>query len=170
VTETDWATLAEVVSAIGVIVTLVYLAIQVHQNTRQMKTQGLQLALRQFLVAFENITASTDVADLMRRGLNDFDALSRREQGVFHSKMHSMLVGFNAVWNLYKDGLVPKYELDAMRGSFLSLLGSAGGLSWWRAFKHVPPPVLTEYLDGFLAGATVANAATSQFPWLRPDE
>ena len=31
----DWSVVAELISAIGIIITLIYLALQVHQNTRQ---------------------------------------------------------------------------------------------------------------------------------------
>ena len=167
-TATEWGTLAEVVSAVGIIITLIYLAIQIHQNTRQMKSQGMQLALRQFLAAFENSTATVGDADIMRRGLHSFDNLPPSDQGVFHSKMHAMLTGFAAVWYLYNDGLIPKYELQAMRGLFLLMLSSPGGSEWWNAFKHVPPPVLIEYIDGHLnQNAHDAQSAANQFPWLR---
>ena len=45
----DWGVVADIVVSIGIIITLVYLAIQVHQNTRQIKSQGLQASIANFL-------------------------------------------------------------------------------------------------------------------------
>jgi hypothetical protein len=165
----EWAALGDVIGGLGVIASLVFLAIQVRQNTRQIRSQGFQTALRQFLTSFENTTANLQDADLFHRGLDDFHGLSAREQGVFHSKMHSMLVGFNTVWNMHQHGLVPLHELHAMRGLFATMLGTNGGLAWWKAFKHVPPPVLVRYLDDALAHRRTDGAAKGAFPWLEAD-
>jgi hypothetical protein len=162
----EWAALGDVIGGLGVIASLVFLAIQVRQNTRQMRSQGFQTALRQFLTSFENTTANLQDADLFRRGLDDFHGLSVREQGVFHSKMHSMLVGFNTVWNMHQHGLVPLHEVHAMRGLFVTMLGTNGGLAWWKAFRHVPPPVLVRYLDDALAHRRADDAPKGTFPWL----
>ena len=45
----DWGVVADIVVSIGIIITLVYLAIQVHLNARQIKSQGLQASIANFL-------------------------------------------------------------------------------------------------------------------------
>lgn len=167
----DWGAVADIVASIGVIITLVYLAIQIHQNTRQIKSQGLQAAIAHFLRNFDETTKTGVDADIFRKGLNDFENLTAGDQGCFHSKMHSLLHGFNNVWNLYKAGLLPEYELIAMRGLFLSMLTSPGGQKWWQVFKHVPPPQLVDYIDQSVREADgKVLSAIDQFPWLRSDE
>ena len=163
--------IAELVGAIAVVATLFYLALQVRQSTRQDQAHGLQTAIKGYLDSFEAATSTTENADIFRRGLNDFDALLPEEQGSFHSTMHSLTTGFNNAWSLHKAGLLPDYELIAMRGLFVSILISPGGAQWWSLFKKVPPTYLTTYLDDSIRDANgTIQPANESFPWLRPDE
>jgi hypothetical protein len=134
----DWSVVADIVSALGIILTLVYLAIQIRQNTRQKKLQGLQEATELFLHSYEQVSATVEDAEVFRKGLNDFDSLSTNEKACFHSKIHSLVTGFDSIWNLYMNGLLPENEFVAMRAMFISMLASPGAQRWWSAFKHVP--------------------------------
>jgi hypothetical protein len=167
----DWGIIAEIVSAIGIIVTLIYLAIQVHQNTRQEEFQGLQAAILRFLNNVDSITRTEEDAEIFRKGVNYFEDLPSAEQGSFHSKMHSLLHGFHSIWILYKSGILPEYELVAMRRIYVELLMSPGGGQWWKSFKHIPPPHLVAYLDEEVEKARgTINPANQAYPWLRGDE
>ena len=166
----DWSAIAEIIAAVGLIVSLLYVAIEVHQNTKQEKTKALQVALKEFLDSYEAATSSVTKARIFRMGLNNFDSLSSDEMGCFHATLHSLLTGFNNVWNLHKSGLLPEHELVAMRGVYVSLLSSPGGAKWWELFKHVPPPHLIEYLDEAVRRADgQISPATETFPWLQAD-
>jgi hypothetical protein len=161
---------AEFVGAVAVVITLFYLALQVRQSTKQDEARGLQTAIKEYLGSFEAATGSTESADIFRRGLNDFDALSPAEQGSFHSAIHSLLTGFNNAWNLHESGLLPEDEFVAMRGLFVSILISPGGTRWWSLYKKVPPLHLTTYLDESMRDATgTMQPANESFPWLRSD-
>jgi hypothetical protein len=91
----DWGVVAEIIASKGVLVTLVYLAIQIHQSIRQIKSRGLQAAIENFLHNFDKTTETGVGAEIFRKGLNDFDSLTASDQGCFHTKMHSLLHGFN---------------------------------------------------------------------------
>ena len=159
---------AEIVGAVGVIVSLIYLAIQVRKNTKQEEFQSLQSAIHLYLNNVDRATGTSEDAALFRKGLNDFESLLPAEQGEFHSRMHSLLHGFHGVWVLYKAGLLPEYELVAMRRIFVELLLSPGGRQWWEAFKHIPPQHLITYLEGEVERvAEELPAAIDTYPWLR---
>ena len=159
---------AEAIAAIAVIVSLLYLAIQVNQNTRALKSSGLQSARERFLMDLDQATGTQVDAEIFRRGLNDFDSLSPADQGSFHSKMHSITHAFHHAWDLHKDGLLPDQELDAMRDITVSYLITPGAQQWWVVHKTVPPPDIVDYLDSASANAADRIApATDRFPWLR---
>ena len=161
---------AEAVGALGVFISLIYLAIQVRQNTKQEEFQSLQAAIHLFLNNFDQATKTKESAEVFRKGLSRFDDLSASEQGVFHSTMHSCLHGFHGVWILHKLGALPDYELVAMRRLIIELLLSPGGRQWWNAFKHIPPPHVVTYLDDEAAKAEgVIPPAIDTYPWLRPE-
>ena len=163
--------IGKIIGAAAVVLTLFYLATQVRQNNRQEQLESFQTAKLTFLGTLDDATKTPVDADIFRRGLNDFDDLIPSEQGVFHSRMHSLLHGFHGVWQMYKAGTLPEYELIAMRTIYVEFLTCPGGGKWWAAFKHIPPPHLVEYLDEEIEKA-VGNLAPANeaYPWLRPGE
>jgi len=166
----EWSGVAEIVSAIGVTITLIYLAIQVRQNTRQEEFQSLQSAIQLFLNNFDQATRTKEGAEIFRNGLIRFNDLPASEQAVFHSKMHALLHGFHGVWILHKVGTLPEYELLAMRRILTELILSPGGRQWWNAFKHIPPPHFVIYLEDETQKAEgEISPAIKKYPWLGDD-
>jgi hypothetical protein len=160
----------EIIGALAVVVTLFYLSTQIRQSRRQEEIQSFQAAIERFLKNLDQATGTTQDADIFRRGLNEYESLSPGEQGVFHSKMHSLLHGLHTVWKLFKSGTLPEYELVAMRSAFIELLLTPGGQQWWSAFKHIPPPHYVVYLDEELRKAEGNIApANLAYHWLRSD-
>jgi hypothetical protein len=164
------STIADIVGATGVIVSLIYLSTQVRKTVQQESFQIFQAVANHYLNNLDKATATKEDAEVFRQGLNRFSELTPREQGAFHSKMHSLLHGFHGVWIGYKSGTLPEHELVAMRKFYLQLLMSPGGRQWWDAFKHIPPPHLVAYLEEEVKKADgVIMPAVKAFSWLRPD-
>ena len=160
--------IAEAIAAIGVIISLLFLAVQVNQNTRALKNSGLQSARERFLMDMDDATRTQEDAEIFRIGLNRFDRLAPADQGVFHAKMHTLIHAFHHAWDLNKDGLLPDYEMEAMRDITVSYLMSPGAQQWWATFKSVPPPHIVDFLDQACANAGGGlKPATDRFPWLQ---
>ena len=163
-------TIAEIVGAAGVIVSLIYLAIQIRYTSRQTNSQALQVTIANFLNNYDNATGTTENIEVLRKGLNDFDSLSANEQGRLQSLLHPLNHGFNSVLTMYKAGLLPEQELVATRNTYIAFLISPGGRRWWESFKHAPPREFVAYIDEAIrkAEGTVAPA-TEQLPWLKAE-
>ncbi len=143
----DWSVIADIVSAIGLIVSLIYLAIQVRNGNRQETVQGVREAIKQFVNAWAGATSDTVNAENFRNGLNQFDSLSRNEKAVFHSKMQLLTSGFYQVLVMHKNGILEEALFSAVENVYLSILLSEGGQQWWLPYKHLPPRPLTDYLE-----------------------
>jgi hypothetical protein len=162
--------IAEIVAAGAVIVTLLYLAFQISQNTRTLKRQGQQSARERFLLDLDQTTKTRVDAEIFRNGLNDFDNLPPVDQGCFHSKMHTLIHGFHHVWDMHRAGLLPDIELAAMRDLMISYLITPGAQQWWAMHKTVAPPDIVSFLDEAAVNAKDNIApATERFSWLRID-
>jgi len=157
----------ELVGVVVVVVTLVFLTIQVRQNTQEMKTQGLTAAIRVFLGNYEQATGTGVNAEIFRKGLNDFEGLSLNEQAVFNSLMHPMFTGNNTAWSLYKVGQLPESEYSAMRDLFISMLITPGGSQWWALYKYAPPRYLVNYIDDAIRKTHgEVTPINEKLPWL----
>lgn len=139
--------IGEMIGVIAVVVTLIFLTVQVRQNTKLMKTHGLQEAIAHFILANPQATSDVLNAKNFRMGLNDFNALSRDEKAVFHSKMHILIAGFGQVLSLYKNGLLIHAEFTTMEGFFLRAMLCPGAQQWWEQFKHMTPMHFMSHVD-----------------------
>ena len=161
---------SETIATIAVVVSLIYLAIQVSQNTETLKRQGLESARERFLSHYDRTTETQVDADIFRKGMNNFEKMSPAEQGCFHSKMHPLIHSFHHAWDLHRAGLLPDYEFTAMRSHTVSFLMTKGAQQWWAIHKTVPPPEIVNYLDSAVAKAEgTITPATERFSWLSGD-
>ena len=167
----DWSVIAELVSAVGVIISLIYLAIQIRHATKQRDAQGLQLLRAEYLSSIDNCTGTRENAEIFHKGLNHFSDMPAVEQACFHSLIHPLLHGFHSLWEAHKAGIVSTSDLDATRDQFVSLLLTTGGNQWWKSFKHVPPPGIVNYIDDSIAGSKMRlKPANESVPWLQSVE
>ena len=163
----DWSVVAELVSAAGVIISLIYLAVQIRHATKQRDAQGIQLLRAEYLSSIDNCTGTRENAEIFLKGLNNFSDMPVVEQACFHSLIHPVLHGFHSLWEAHKAGIVSTSDLDATRDQFVSLLLTSGGAQWWASFKHVPPPGIVSYIDDSIEGSRMLlKPATESVPWL----
>ena len=164
----DWGVIADIVSAFGVIISLVYLAHEIHQATKQSEFQAFQTAREAYLRDLDATTRTPEQAEIFIKGLNSFDEMPGNLKASFHSHLHSLFHGFHGILSLYDIGKLPEYELIAMRVILISFLLTPGGRRWYECYKHVPPPKYIEYLDEELRKAEgVIKPANEAFPWFR---
>ncbi len=139
--------IGEMTGVTAVIASLIYLALQVQQNTKQLKTQGLKGAINEFVYAFSAATSDEYTTGLFRKGLNNFNALTKNEKGAFQTIMEHQLGGFNQVLLLHSNDLLSDSEFVAMERTFLAVFMCPGALEWWEDFKYLPPEELVSYVD-----------------------
>ncbi len=164
----DWSVIAELVSALGVIVSLIYLSAQVRSNTKQVKAQGHRMLRDEYLSKIDECTKTKENSEIFIKGLNHFDEMSAIEQGCFHSLIHPVLHGFHSIWESNKAGIIGNNDVAAALSQFLSLINSPGGRQWWEAFKHIPPREIVAYIDDSMRiPSDKVLPATEILPWLR---
>jgi hypothetical protein len=160
----DWAAIGEIVSGIGVIVSLIYLAYQIGQNTKQMeeqaRTQRLN-ALNTVEAAFtrfrENSIRDPQVASLWRRARLDYGVLTDDEK----VQAGAMFSEFFWIWaNDFQRGA----EIDDASGvagkrhNIGGVARSAGCRAWWEVNRSYYPPDFARFVDDIVGEGTDGGA------------
>lgn len=119
----------ELIGGIGVIVTLLYLAVQVRQNAKQQKfssTSNLQEQLSQAYdpAYFENNMSA------YRKGLAD-EQLDPDEYMTFYFLSFRALAHFHQIFASHKKGYIDDSILSMNRGVLLNFLGAPGMRKYW---------------------------------------
>jgi hypothetical protein len=135
-------TVAEVVGAAAVVVSLVYLSVQIRQNTRQVEEQGRAQRFSALGVLFDNwrnfrssIISDQRVASIWRRGNEDPGQLDADDRVVFDLLMVDLMWGFAANWMVGVDEGLGSYLRDDIADNLL-IYASPGLRSWWQTNPH----------------------------------
>ncbi len=74
--------IAEIIGSIAIVVSLIFVGLQIRQNTRQVETSSIQAGLA-YVESINNLTANPETAEVVMKGVNDFNSLSPIEKARF---------------------------------------------------------------------------------------
>jgi len=141
----DWeivSAIGELVGALAVVVSLVYLAKQINQNTRQVEEQSRTQRLsvlgylgEQWRGFRKNITASPEVAAIWRRGNENLEQLTDDERAVFDMLLVEFFWGFSFNWMMGVEEGLGEYLREGIENNLL-IYNSPGIRDWWASSPH----------------------------------
>ena len=150
--------IGELVGALAVFLTLVYLAMQIRQNTEQVKQSTLTAraaavnastnALRENR---KSVFADGELSELFRKGLDAPAELDESEQFRFRLIVQNVT---DALWDIYTQTAVTNFSPETWQTQGVTLaeriLGSAGGRWFWDSFSFNYPHVFQTEINRIL--------------------
>ena len=125
---------SQIIAALLVAPTLVYLALQVRQNTKQMRAA----ARFQWVDASGQMNAlvagSTMAASVFRRGWANPDDLDDDERMQFLVHLGQFMQIYSTMFELHEDGLLPDTQWHNCRKDMIAVMNCRGGLFVWEHF------------------------------------
>ena len=139
--------IGEVVGAGAVVLTLVYLAMQVRQNTLQVRSDNEQQAIDGYFALIIGATKDPHISQILREGLHDFQGMPRQAQMQFHSVMMGVIQGFTKVYHLNRIGSLSDDICHMAERDLMRYLKTPGGGQWWNVTKVGAPDFLQNRID-----------------------
>lgn len=125
--------ISEFVGAIVVVVTLIYVARQIHQVNAQSQASARYSFIEAYGQMNTSISSDKEVASLFRRGFKGLE-LDEDEHYQFFALVGQFLNTWSALYDLHQEGLLPENQWTMVRKDIITLLTEAGGRSFWE--KH----------------------------------
>ena len=161
--------IAEVVGVIAVVVSLVYVGLQVRQNTQQLRHDNLLGSIRGTLDTNWLYHRDPETYNIFRKGIKSFDALLPREKAVFHSIIVDLAFYYEVVRNMVASKLIDPRALDVNQRFLIATLVTPGGLEWWKFAKQsrpMPQPAI-DHLEAILKEKGDSTPPISELqPWI----
>jgi hypothetical protein len=131
-TLTDLANLGEAIGGIAVVITLIYLAIQIRQNTRMMRASAHHAA--NHLAVDINLALGTDpqASEVLLLGSKDPTELNPNQSLMFHLMMRSIFSGAEDFFIQTREGLLNPGMWESRKHSMRQYLLRPGIDAWWR--------------------------------------
>ncbi len=124
------------VGGLAVVISLIYLAIQVRSNARETRLAAMRSTL-DFLTRFtQQIAEHADLAELRHRGFDDFESLEGVERARFGSYMHAMFRTMKTVYYQHLEGHLDPRVWRGLEAVIRDLNALPGVQAWWRSRSY----------------------------------
>ncbi len=127
----EMGALGEMIGGIAVVISLIYVGLQVRQNSNSVRAAS-QIALRQLGTEITSQLAAPDMARIYIQGLKDLSPLPAEDRVRFHSLMLSLFGVYEAYYFQVYFGIIPQ-ELQPTHNHAQALfhLQQPGVKEWW---------------------------------------
>ena len=143
------ALVANVLSAIAVLGTLIYLSRQVQQGNLLARAQARQRMVEQTNEELYRLSSDANLRECFVKRTE----LSSEEQGKLHFFLIAAMRQREWEWFQYRDGVIPQSVATAYFGIIALHLGIARTRHWWSTIGRVGfNPEFVAEVDAFLAG------------------
>ncbi len=141
----DWASISDIIGAIAVLVTLIYLALQIRQFNKGLRTSTFHTTMQEFNQV--NITQlDPSLAGLLDKALSDFDSLSELEKLQFGWIVRTYVNIWENMYQQYLEGACPESYWLPYAKQARSLFDTPAGKKYRKG--NTLNKGLFSYLDG----------------------
>ncbi len=153
----DWSAIsgiAETVSAIGVIASLLYVGYQIRENTVAAERSNARQTASDHARVILSFVENEEMADLRLRGLDDLESLSTVERYRFDL---GMSVWLETIEQAFADAQIGKFSEDLLveyRNRLALIVDTPGGRLWWTTRKSWLSPSFRNVVDRVLEEGT----------------
>ena len=127
----DLGNIGEFVAAIAVVVSLIYLAVQIRQNTRSVRAATHHSSARSATETQNVFAQSNDAARIFRIGSRELEELNEDERLRFDSMLLSIFAWYEDAFFQYQQSMIDREVWEGRQRGLLGQLKRPGTASWW---------------------------------------
>lgn len=149
--------ISQAVAAVGVILSLVFLAIQLRQNTMAVRSSSIQNLVQSLSDTAQVNVDNEYLVPIMLKARTDPQGLTEEERARLHFWFIMSIRRFEGVYFQRKLGLVDSAIIDGFERSHLSIIASRSGRAWWAEGKKIFNSGFVAYIDERLGEGELAD-------------
>ena len=121
----------ELLGAIGVIASLLYLARQMRGAVADQRRAAAQAVFTKMNTVYESVSANPQLADVYLRGTANLSALSPAEAMQFSALLLAFVRSYEELLHYKRTGAIGDWVWESVELVVLPSLATPGGLEWW---------------------------------------
>jgi len=146
----DWGAVGELVGGFAIILSLVYVGLQIRQSTQASRAVTSQSFSSQFTELNLQITRA-DFHDIWWRGLCGLKNLQGSEMAAFMAFLSAIMLMWESFFLQKQDGTFEAQIFDSWLVHVIDLFGNEGVREYWAIRKHGFTAEFVEFLDEQIA-------------------
>ncbi len=150
----EWGSIAEVVSAIAVVISLIYVGTEVHRNTVTQVQASTQALITDINRSYELVAENSELSCIYLRGQADFSALSVHEKFRFSAFSMMAMRSLEDLHTQWLEGLVDARIWTGFDRQMTESTQTPGLSQWWAVRRQFFNEEFQAYFDSkFAEGA-----------------
>src|SRR5262245_30214567 len=126
----------QLVGALAVVISLVYLATEVRSNARATRRAAMRSTLDALNRFAQQITGHADLAELRSRGFHDYESLQGADRSRFDTYMHALFRTVEDVYYQHLEGHVDPHRWRGLEAVLRDINVCPGVQAWWRSHSQ----------------------------------
>jgi len=134
----QFAYLAQIVASVGVVLSLIFVGLQIRQSTAVLQRNEHNSTMEQWTVIRMAIAKHRELAELMTAGLDGERPLDAADQLRLEQMLQENAWAAFHIWDRTQRGVFPKGTFEQTGGALLRIiLKTPRGRAWWQGAKSV---------------------------------
>jgi len=147
----EFAWLGASMSGVGVVLSVIYVSIQIRNNTRAVRASAFQQVVNSFAAISFDIAKDKNLADLYLRAGRDFASLSEVERAQYSFILLSFLRRAENVFFQTEIRMLYTEHWPGIRNSIKAIMAAPGAQACWSEIKNRLNPEFRAFIDGLIA-------------------
>jgi len=157
------ANISEVVGAVVVVMSLVYLAVQVRQNTQAQRTENYSRALDRLAAMQSMFSQDSDISLIFSKGIENSSNLTPQERARFTWSMYEAFGAFEFMFLASRTDAIPEEVWTRWSSAVAWWLTFPGVQTWWRARPIPFTESFTAFVESLLRDNPTDAEATQRY-------
>jgi hypothetical protein len=145
------------VGGIAVIVTLLYLALQVRKNTNSVRAASRQEVVKSFRQWNRQIYEIDGLAEIVQVGMLRYPDLAQPDRAKYAAYMADHCLHFQSVFALYESNALEEETYQAYFDFFVGQLTTPGGAAYWSEYQSFFPKRMSRTVDSRIEAGEISN-------------
>ncbi len=128
--------MGQAVAAIGVIPSLIYLAVQIREQNKERRRAGINLLTAQWSELVKSAQESREFAEVFLEGMRSFRDLDGPDKLRFSAFFTRFTRNCEGMFIYYRDGALEKALWDGVERTMSDYFAYPGAREWWETRKH----------------------------------
>ena len=138
---------AEIVSALGIVISLIYVGIQVTDNTRAIRSETASNANTEFIDWYTHLSGDPELMDVWLRGVTAPETLDKQQSLRFVFLLHIIMLQFQNNFYLVEEGTLDEKMLLAINNTLATIRGTPGFAMYWSLRRELFFPEYQAFVE-----------------------
>lgn len=146
----DWASIAEVVGAIAIVISLIYVGIQVNDSTLAVRSSTATETSTAISSWYSDLGTNLQASEVFLRGITNPESLTPAETAQYIYMTHGLFFQYQSAYYLAEEGTLDTELQQSLVNTLLGVRELPGFLMYWEQRGNLFQPSFKDFVDDLI--------------------